>query len=357
MIEPVADAAAESLARYDAIIDVRSPAEFAEDRVPGAINLPVLSDAERAEVGTIYVQRSRFEARRLGAAYVARNVAAHLQSALANRDARFRPLVYCWRGGMRSNAMATILSQIGWRVGVLDGGYKTWRREVVRTLMETETPLNLVLIDGQTGTAKTEILRRLQLKGVQTIDLEGLAAHKGSVFGAAPLREQPPQKLFESELCDRLRSFDPARPIAVEAESARIGRLVLPKRVWAAMRAAPRILIEASVEARAAYLPHAYAELIAAPDAVNEAVNRLRPFHAEETIDAWLALAARGAHQDLAARLIREHYDPLYDRSRKRDDRKPIARIRATALTEEGIDAAAAEAADIIRAGSSRSQP
>jgi tRNA 2-selenouridine synthase len=143
----------------------------------------------------------------------------------------------------------------------------------------------------------------------------------------------------------------------VEAESARIGRLVLPKRVWAAMRAAPRILIEASVEARAAYLPHAYAELIAAPDAVNEAVNRLRPFHAEETIDAWLALAARGAHQDLAARLIREHYDPLYDRSRKRDDRKPIARIRATALTEEGIDAAAAEAADIIRAGSSRSQP
>lgn len=196
MIEEVDDISLNSLTRHSAIIDVRSPAEFAEDHIPGALNLPVLSNEQRAEVGAIYVQDSRFRARRIGAAYVARNVAAHLDAALADRDAKFRPLIYCWRGGMRSNAMATILSQIGWRVGVLTGGYKTWRRAVVSALSDDPSPINLVLVDGQTGSAKTEILRRLSTIGVQTIDLEGLAAHKGSVFGEQSARDQPAQKLF-----------------------------------------------------------------------------------------------------------------------------------------------------------------
>ena len=120
----------ESLTAYSDIIDVRSPSEFAEDHIPGAMNLPVLSDTERAEVGTIYVRDSRFKARRLGAALVSANIARHLQTVLADKTSSYRPLLYCWRGGMRSNAMATVLSAIGWRVAVLERGYKAWRQEV-----------------------------------------------------------------------------------------------------------------------------------------------------------------------------------------------------------------------------------
>lgn len=349
MIEEIGDLDARTLALHDAIIDVRSPAEFAEDHIPGAINLPVLSDEERAEVGAIYVQESRFRARRIGAAYVAKNVAAHLQTALADRDAKFRPLIYCWRGGMRSNAMATILSQIGWRVGVLKGGYRTWRRAVVAALIDDPSPLALVLIDGQTGSAKTDILRLLPSQVAQAIDLEGLAAHKGSVFGADLARAQPSQKLFESRLFDRLRSLDPTRPIAVEAESSMIGRVVIPKRFWNAMRAAPRLAIDASLDARADYLPRAYADTIAAPGALAHSIDCLQPFHAKEMIETWRKLAEEGRYRDLAIALMRDHYDPLYDRSRKRDDRTPFATISAQTLSPEGVEDVARRAAEIIR--------
>src|SRR5579872_889772 len=182
-IESIREVDPETLGAFDAIIDVRSPAEFAEDHVPGAISLPVLDDAERAEVGTIYVQDSRFRARRVGAALVARNVARHLETALADKDGAFRPLVYCWRGGQRSGAMATILSQVGWRTAVLAGGYRTYRRHVKARLYDETPPLKLVLLEGRTGTGKTAVLSRLAARGVQTLDLEGLAEHRGSVFG------------------------------------------------------------------------------------------------------------------------------------------------------------------------------
>jgi tRNA 2-selenouridine synthase len=322
--------------------------------VPGAINLPVLSNDERAEVGTIYVQDSRFRARRIGAAYVARNVARHLETELADHDAKFRPLLYCWRGGMRSNAMATILSQIGWRVGVIQGGYKTWRRAVVAALFDETAPLNLVLIDGQTGTAKTEILRHMVAIGIQTIDLEGLAAHKGSVFGADAARDQPSQKKFESHLFDQLRRLDVARPIAVEAESSKIGRLNVPKRLWLAMRAAPRIHVRASLAARAQYLPVAYADLIETIGGVAAAIEKLRPFHAKETIEEWLAMADEGRFSALAERLMRDHYDPLYERSRKRDEKKPVGIVDIERLDAEGVDRAARTAAEIVRTLSMR---
>ncbi len=354
MIEVIPDIAPERLGIYGAIIDVRSPAEYAEDRIPGAINLPVLSNEERAEVGTIYVQESRFKARRIGAAYVARNVSRHLETALADMDAKFRPLIYCWRGGMRSNAMATILSQIGWRVGVLEGGYRTWRRAVVASLFDDEALPNLILIDGETGCAKTEILKRMAQFGAQTIDLESLAVHRGSVFGADAARAQPAQKLFESHLFDAMRRFDPAKPIVVEAESSRIGRINIPKRFWMAMRAAPRILVRAKVAARAGYLPRAYADLIQSADGVSGAIDRLRPFHAKEAIEDWLKLAEERRYSDLAERLIREHYDPLYARSRKRDSRRPVAVLTLADLQNNDIEEAAREAAATIAAMSTR---
>jgi tRNA 2-selenouridine synthase len=316
MIEEISDISAEALQRFDAIIDVRTPDEFAEDHLPGAINLPVLSNAERAEVGTIYKQQSQFRARRIGAAYVARNVAEHLNTRLADEPKSFHPLLYCWRGGMRSNAMATILSQVGWRTGVVKGGYKTWRREVVAALRDDETPLNVVLLDGQTGTAKSEVLRRLPEFGVQIIDLEALANHRGSVFGA--VGAQPAQKLFESRLWERLRGFDLSRPILIEAESNRIGRCEVPNRLWNSMLQAPRFTLTAPMDARADFLLSAYQEITANADAVITAINRLSPFHSKETLAEWRVLAESRRYRPLAEALMREHYDPLYDRGRKR---------------------------------------
>jgi tRNA 2-selenouridine synthase len=349
MIESVDDIGPQSLALYDTIIDVRSPAEYAEDHIPGAINLPVLSNEERAEVGTIYVKDSRFRARRLGAAYVARNVANHLGGALADKGAKFRPLLYCWRGGMRSNAMATILSQIGWRVGVIEGGYRRWRRAVVADLCEGAAPLKIVLIDGLTGSAKTDILQRLPAAGVQIVDLEALAAHRGSVFGANMQCSQPSQKYFESQLFDKLSRLDAARPIAIEAESSRIGKVVIPKRLWMAMRAAPRIEIAASITARASYLPRAYSDIISAPNALALSIERLRSFHAKETIEEWRHLADEGNFPALAERLMREHYDPLYDRSRKRDNRAPVGTVCADRLDPDDLDRIANEVGAMIR--------
>lgn len=343
MIEEIADADPASLSRFDDIIDVRSPAEFAEDRIPVAINLPVLSNEERAAVGTIYMRESRFLARRMGAAIVARNIAGHLDGALAGKPARYHPLLYCWRGGMRSNAMATVLSQIGWRVGVLKGGYRTWRRSVVAALCQGEAPLKIVLIDGQTGTAKTELLGRLDALGLQTLDLEAHAAHRGSLFGGFPAREQPSQKMFESALWATLARFDLSRPIAIEAESSRIGRCLTPPRLWKSMLAAPRVVLRADAGVRADYLLRAYADLVAAPAIVAAAIERLRSFHAKERIEEWLALAGARQFRDLAISLMREHYDPLYERSRKRRNDRPSAELRLDALGEDDLDSTARE--------------
>ena len=230
-LETVTDLSPDNLARYDAIIDVRSPAEFADDHMPGAISLPVLSNAERAEVGTIYKQESPFRANRVGGALVARNIAIHLETALADKPKSWRPLVYCWRGGMRSNAMATILSSVGWPTGVVKGGYRTWRREVVEGLDCDEPLLPVHLIDGQTGTGKTALLHALAEQGGQVLDLEGLANHRGSAFGDVD-GAQPAQRMFETEIWDQLRRMDLSKPVFVEAESALVGRRRVPRRLW-----------------------------------------------------------------------------------------------------------------------------
>jgi tRNA 2-selenouridine synthase len=347
-IEVIRSAEPAALAPFDAIIDVRSPSEFAEDHVPGAISLPVLSDAERAEVGTIYVQDSRFRARRIGAALIARNVARHLETALAQQDGAFRPLVYCWRGGQRSSAMATILSEVGWRTSLLAGGYKTYRRHVQTRLYAETWPLRLVLLEGRTGSGKTAVLNRLPALGVQGLDLEGLAAHRGSVFGALAHLPQPSQKLFESRLLAALEALDPTRPIVVEAEASKVGERMVPPALWTAMAAAPRITLTAPPEDRASFLARAYADVVADRAAFEAALARLPIFPGRKAIAAWLALADAGDLQTLAGELIATHYDPAYDRADRKDPRPRLAAVAMAGLGEADLDTAAAEIAQAV---------
>lgn len=340
MIRRVADLSPEARDSFDAIIDVRSPAEFALDHIPGALNLPVLDDAQRAAVGTEYVQGSKFLARRGGAAMVARNIAAHLEGALADREGGFRPLVCCWRGGQRSHAMATVMDQVGWPVTLLDGGYQTWRRQVKAALYDQPLAHRLVLLDGPTGSGKTALLAALAAQGVQTLDLEAMAAHRGSLFGAVA-GGQPSQKAFETRLHDALSRFDPARPVIAEAESSKIGARVIPPSLWAAMSAAPVIVLTVPVAARVAHIIETYAEIADDPAALDRALSRLPRHHAKAAVSEWRAMAARGEIAALAAELIAAHYDPAYERTGLARDRPVLERVLLTDLTPAGLAGAA----------------
>jgi tRNA 2-selenouridine synthase len=322
---------------FDAVIDVRSPAEYAEDHLPGAISLPALSDAERAEVGTIYKQESPFRARKIGAAMVARNVAAHLEGPLSEMDGGWRPLVYCWRGGQRSGSVATILREVGWRVETVEGGYRSFRRAVVAALYDAACPSPVVLLDGNTGTAKTAVLARLKARGAQVIDLEGLARHRGSLLGAMP-GGQPSQKAFETALAMEVAALDPGRPVVIEAESSKVGDLIVPPVVWKAMIEAPRIEIAVPVPARAEYLARAYADLTADAGGLAETLGTLRQMQGAERVEAWQRLAVDGQFEALAAELCAHHYDPRYEKHRARWERAPLARLEAARLDAAGIE-------------------
>lgn len=346
MIRRTTDLSPAARDRFHALIDVRSPAEFAQDHLPGAINLPVLDDAERAEIGTIYVQRSKFLARRLGAARVARNIAAHLDGALADRGGDFQPLVYCWRGGQRSGAMVTVMDQIGWPVTVLDGGYQNWRRQVKAALYDAEPSLNVVLLDGPTGSGKTEVLNRLAARGVQTLDLEAMANHRGSLFGAMP-GGQPSQKLFESRLHDAISRFDPARPVVVEAESSKIGARVTPPVLWRAMQAGRVIELSAPVDARARHTAATYGTITANAAALDRALSNLPRHHSKAEISGWREMACEGAFEALAAELMLAHYDPAYARMGAGRS-APIASVDMGDLSPEALDRGAQRIAEIV---------
>lgn len=300
---------------YDEVIDARSPSEYAADHVPGAVNLPVLDDAERARVGTLYKQDSPFTAKKVGAALVARNIARHLETHFADRPRHYRPLVYCWRGGHRSGAMVHVLRSIGWDAAQLEGGYKAYRRAVVADLQTLPDRLRLIVICGRTGVGKSRLLRDLARIGAQVLDLEALAAHMGSVLGAWPDRAQPPQKLFESRIWHALRRFDPAQPVFVESESKKIGSLHTPEALLLRMRGSDCLTLEADLPVRIALLKDEYRHFLSDHAALGRQLDCLTRLLGRERIARWKRLAESGAWDELVGELLLTHYDPAYDRS------------------------------------------
>jgi tRNA 2-selenouridine synthase len=319
------------LTAYDAIIDARSPAEYAEDHLPGAISLPVLDNEERARAGTLYKQDSPFAARKLGAALVAKNIGRHLDTVLADRPKGWRPLVYCWRGGKRSGAFAHVLREIGWDAHTLQGGYKAYRQWVAARLAEAPAGLRFRVVHGVTGSGKSRLLKALASAGAQVLDLEDLAAHRGSVLGHLPDRPQPSQKMFESRLLAELAGLDPARTVYVEGESTKIGQLQVPEALMRAMRAAECVLLDADLETRIALLTEEYRHFFADRKSLDAQLDCLAGLHGRERVAAWKALAAQGAWQELVGRLLEEHYDPAYRRSALRNfarlPQAPVLRV------------------------------
>ena len=339
------------LAEFDAIIDARSPGEFAEDRLPGAISLPVLDDEQRARVGTLYKQVSAFEAKKLGAALVSRNIAHHIETHLLDQPRSWRPLVYCWRGGQRSGAFSHILREIGWDAQRLQGGYKAWRRHVIEQLDLLPPSFRFRVVSGATGSGKSRLLEAIAARGGQVLHLEELAAHKGSVLGNLPDTPQPAQKGFESQLLAALTALDPARPVFVEAESRKIGRLQVPDALLAAIRGAPGLRIEAPLAARVEFLLRDYDYAVADPAWLVERLGHLRGLQSNETLARWQTLIAAGAFPVLVEELLTQHYDPLYQRSQAHNYDSFGA---ATRYTTEKLDAASLDrlAEEILAASS-----
>lgn len=303
------------IAAYDEIIDVRSPAEFAEDHIPGAINCPVLDDAQRAEVGTLYKQVSPFEAKKIGAALVSENIARHLKTHFLDRPRTWKPLIYCWRGGDRSGSMTTIFRAIGWHAGQLEGGYKAWRRHVIETMETLPARFRFHVICGATGSAKTGILQAIGQRGEQVLDLEGLASHKGSVLGILPGQPQPTQKRFETSLLQALLNLDPNRPVYVEAESRKIGNLHVPEALIQQIRSGECLNIEATLDARVDFLLRDYAYFFDLPDLLNHRLEALHALVAGETLTRWKSYVNTTDWPSLVRELLELHYDPLYHRS------------------------------------------
>jgi tRNA 2-selenouridine synthase len=303
------------LADFDEIVDVRTPLEFAEDHIPGALNAPVLSNEERVTVGTMYKQVSPFEATRVGAALVARNLARHLETTFADRPRNWRPLVYCWRGGKRSGSVTTLFNMIGWQARQLDGGYKTYRRATLDTLEHLPAAFRYVVLTGPTGSGKTRLLHALAEAGAQILDLEKLALHRGSLLGGLPGEAQPSQKLFDTVLVTALSALDRSRPVFIEAESRRIGSVSLPAVLLETFHRGACVEVETSREDRATFLLHDYAHLFDHPDTFKAQLSKLIGLHSRERVSGWNRLIDEGRGAELAHELIDLHYDPAYARS------------------------------------------
>ncbi|MDE2605049.1 MAG: tRNA 2-selenouridine(34) synthase MnmH [Burkholderiales bacterium] len=345
---PAAEAVAR-LADFDAVIDARSENEYAEDHLPGAVNWPSLDNAQRHEVGTLYKQVSPFEARKRGASLVAANIARHIQQHVMDKPKGWKPLVYCWRGGQRSGALSLVLGQIGFHVSLVEGGYKAFRAAVLAELPGLVQRLSYRVVCGPTGSGKTRLLQALEAAGAQVLDLEALASHRSSVLGLIPGQPQPSQKRFDTLVWEKLRSFDPSRPVYVESESRKVGNVAVPEALIAAMRASPCLRLDLPDEERVRLLMEDYDFFTRDPELFCQRLEALVQLRGRELVRAWQAQVRAGDIEPVVRELLVKHYDPGYSSSTERNFRQ-FAQARAIAPRDRSPQAMAELARELAAA-------
>lgn len=310
--------AADAIARlssFNTVIDARSESEYAEDHLPGASNWPVLNDKERALIGTEYKQVSPFDARKHGASLAATNIARLIQAQVMDKPRSWQPLVYCWRGGQRSGSLSLVLSEIGFQVAVLEGGYREFRRAVLTELQALPDQLHFRVLCGRTGSAKSRLLRELGEQGAQILDLEGMACHRGSVLGLEPGQPQPSQKAFDSRLWQALRQLDPTKPVYTEGESRLIGRLRLPQELMDRIRAATVLQVQMSLPARVNFLLQDYVHFVHDAESLCRRLDALIDLRGRATVQHWQQQARSNQWAEMVGELLSTHYDPSYLKS------------------------------------------
>jgi tRNA 2-selenouridine synthase len=308
-----------SLDSFSAIIDARSESEYGLDRLPGAVNWPTLNDAERHDIGTQYAQVNAFEAKKRGAALAAKNIAAHIEREVIPLPKNWKPLIYCWRGGKRSGSLALVLSEIGFQVTLIDGGYKSFRASVVEDIARLATLFNYRIICGPTGSGKTRLLQGLEREGAQILDLEALAEHRSSVLGLIPGQEQPSQKQFDMRIWHALRQLDPSRTVWAESESKKVGNVSIPDQLMITLRASPCARVELPIEERVALLLEDYDFFVKDPDFFCKRLDVLRDLRGHEQINTWQQMIRSGDVPQVVAELLEKHYDPGYLSSTRRN--------------------------------------
>lgn len=311
--------AVQRLANFDTVIDARSESEYAEDHLPGALNWPTLNDAERQFIGTTYKQVNAFEAKKRGAALAARNIGAHIEREVIDKARDWSPLLYCWRGGKRSGSLALVLDQIGFRVHLVEGGYKAFRAAMLRDIEARSDALRFQVVCGTTGSGKTRLLHALQRAGAQVLDLEALARHRSSVLGAIPGVPQPSQKCFDTLVWDALRGFDTARTVFVESESKKVGNVAVPERLMERIRESPCINLQLPLPERVRLLLEDYAYFVANPEHFCNRLDVLTAQRGKALVQAWKDSVVRGDVAAVVQDLLLTHYDPVYVQSMQRN--------------------------------------
>ncbi len=304
---------------FSAIIDARSEDEFSLDHLPGAINWPSLNNEQRILIGTLYKQVGSFEAKKHGAALVAANISQHIQNNVLALPKDWQPLVYCWRGGKRSGSLALILGQIGFKVSIIEGGYKAFRSQLVEAIPPLVETLSWRVICGPTGAGKTRLLHCLKSQGAQVLDLEGLANHRSSVLGIMPGLPQPSQKHFDTLLWNELRQFDPSKPVYIESESRKVGNLAVPEALILAMRASPCFKLELSDDERVKLLLEDYDFFVTNPSFFRQRLDALVAIRGKQVVEEWQRLIMTGDIEKVVRDLLLTHYDPTYFASMQRN--------------------------------------
>lgn len=304
---------------FSAIIDARSEDEFTLDHLPGAINWPSLNNEQRILIGTLYKQVGSFEAKKHGAALVAANISQHIQNNVLALPKDWQPLVYCWRGGKRSGSLALILGQIGFKVSIIEGGYKAFRSQLVEAIPPLVKTLSWRVICGPTGAGKTRLLHCLKSQGAQVLDLEGLANHRSSVLGIMPGLPQPSQKHFDTLLWNELRQFDPSKPVYIESESRKVGNLAVPEALILAMRASPCFKLELSDDERVKLLLEDYDFFVQNPSFFSQRLDALVAIRGKQVVEEWQRLIMTGDIEKVVRDLLLTHYDPTYFASMQRN--------------------------------------
>jgi tRNA 2-selenouridine synthase len=304
---------------FSTIIDARSEDEYALDHLPGAVNWPSLNNEERIFVGTMYKQVNAFEAQKHGAALVAANIARHIQREVLELPKNWQPLIYCWRGGKRSGSLSMVLGQIGFKIHLIEGGYKAFRAALVEDIPKRVAPLQFKVISGPTGSGKTRLLYALAAEGAQVLDLEELASHRSSVLGHIPGQPQPSQKCFDTMVWQALRNFDPTRPVFVESESRKVGNLSIPESLMLAMRESPCFELQLSLDERVALLMEDYNFFVDDHDLFCRRLDALVAIRGKAVVEGWKEHIHTGHIEDVVRELLVLHYDPTYASSMVRN--------------------------------------
>jgi len=326
------------LDEFDTLIDARSEDEYAEDHLPGAVNWPTLNNEERKLVGTMYKQVNAFEASKRGAAMAARNIASHIEREVLDKPKGWKPLAYCWRGGKRSGSLSLVLSQIGFRITLLEGGYKAFRNALLEDIPRLAPKFDWRVICGTTGSGKTRLLQALEQAGAQVLDLEALANHRSSVLGAIPGVPQPSQRHFDTRIWDALRRLDPARPVFVESESKKVGNVAVPAALIEAMRAGQCLNLVLPDEQRVALLLEDYDFFVRDSKAFCERLDALTQLRGKQVVEGWKAQVRAGQTEPVVRDLLLSHYDPVYLQSMQRNF-KQYAQAQAISPQDRSVQA------------------